>query len=397
MPSIAVLPFDNMGGDPALTYFGDGVAEDIISMLARAPDLSVIARNSSFTYKGKATDVRQIGKELGVGYVLEGSVRKDADKMRIVAQLINAKTGEHVWAERFDKTGVDPWVLQDDVTGKIIAALSGETGQLKKAQYREAWGKDTANLDEYDYYLRGHDIFMRAATKAENDRAGEIWKEGLAKYPNSDLLKIKLGWYHYWAAYAFWSNDAAADYREAGEYTREVLSHDNQSPLVRKLSHWLMAFVLAQERDFKGAKREADAAISMAPYDAQMIGLLAAVQVMAGYPDKALEWIDNAASRDPALVDVLNYRRGWVYTVQGRPQDAIAAFNNGPDWVDTHLFLAINHVRLDRPNEAKAEVTKALAIDPSFTQTKWREGYFYSDTSISEREVIDLAKAGLPE
>ena len=142
IPSIAVLPFDNMGGDPALGYFGDGVAEDIISMLARAPDLSVIARNSSFTYKGRATDVRQVGKELGVGYVLEGSVRKDADKVRIVAQLVDAKSGEHVWAERFDKTGTDPWALQDEVTGKIIGALAGEKGQLKRAQYREAWGKD---------------------------------------------------------------------------------------------------------------------------------------------------------------------------------------------------------------------------------------------------------------
>jgi TolB-like protein/class 3 adenylate cyclase len=176
VPKIAVLPFDNMSGDPAFGYFSDGVSEDIISMLARAPDLSVIARNSSFTYKGKATDVRQVGTELGVGYVLEGSVRKEADKVRIVAQLVDAKTGEHVWAERFDKTGADPWALQDEVTGKIIVALAGETGQLKKAQYREAWGKDAASLGEYDYYLRGHDIFMNAANRAENDRAGKIWK-----------------------------------------------------------------------------------------------------------------------------------------------------------------------------------------------------------------------------
>ena len=135
-----------MSGDPKLGYFSDGVTEDIIIDVARSPDLSVIARNSSFTYKGKATDVRQIGKELGVDYVLEGSVRKEADKVRIVAQLVDAKTGQHVWAERFDKTGTDPWALQDDVTGKIIGALAGDKGQLKRAQYREAWGRDTADL-----------------------------------------------------------------------------------------------------------------------------------------------------------------------------------------------------------------------------------------------------------
>ena len=195
IPSIAVLPFDNMGSDPALNYFGDGVAEDIITMLARIPDLAVIARNSSFTYKGKATDVRMIGRDLGVDYVLEGSVRKEADKVRIVAQLVNAKTGQHVWAEHFDKTGTDPWALQDEVTGKIIGALTGERGQLKRAQYRNAWGKDAANLEEYDYYLRGHDVFMQF-TPEGNRQAGQIWEQGLKKFPDSALLQVKLGIAH---------------------------------------------------------------------------------------------------------------------------------------------------------------------------------------------------------
>jgi adenylate cyclase len=112
--------------------------EDIISMLACSPDLSVVARNSSFAHNGKATDIRQIGKDLNVDYVLEGSVRKDADMVRIVAQLIDSKSGEHVWAERFDKAGADPWALQDEVTGKIISSLTGEIGQIKQAQYRDA-------------------------------------------------------------------------------------------------------------------------------------------------------------------------------------------------------------------------------------------------------------------
>ena len=216
IPTIAVLPFDNMGGDQTLAYFGDGVAEDVISMLARSPDVSVIARNSSFTYKGKSTDVRQIGKDLGVGYVLEGSVRRDADKVRIVAQLVDAKTGEHVWAERFDKTGTDPWALQDEVTGMIIMALAGERGQMKRAQYRESWGKDVSDLEEYDYYLRGHDRFM-TWTPEGNEDAKRIWSEGLGRFPKSSLLHIKLGWYHYARAFNGWSPDADADYRRAGE------------------------------------------------------------------------------------------------------------------------------------------------------------------------------------
>ena len=145
------------------------MAEDIITALSRFPDLVVVARSSSFAYKGKAVDIRQVGKELGVGYVVEGSVRKDGDKLRIVSQLIDTKNGEHVWAERFDRSGTDPWALQDEVTGMIVSAMTGETGALKQAQYRQAWGKGATTLEEYDYYLRGHDQFMKY-TK-EGDRA----------------------------------------------------------------------------------------------------------------------------------------------------------------------------------------------------------------------------------
>jgi adenylate cyclase len=129
-----------------LFYLGDGVSEDIISMLSRFPDLSVVTRNSSFVYKGKPVDVRQIGRDLDVDYALEGSVRKEADQIRIVAQLIDTQTGKHVWAERYDKSGTDPQALQDEVTGKIVDAIGADAGQIKRGQYHDAWGKDTADL-----------------------------------------------------------------------------------------------------------------------------------------------------------------------------------------------------------------------------------------------------------
>ena len=195
VPSVAVLPFDDLSADQNLGYLGDGVAEDIITALSRFPDLVVVARSSSFAYKGKAVDIRQVGKELGVDYVVEGSVRKDGDKLRIVSQLIDTKNGEHVWAERFDRSGMDPWALQDEVTGMIVSAMTGETGALKQAQYRQAWGKDATTLEEYDYYLRGHEQYVKY-TKEGIERSGEIWREGLAKFPSSPLLKVKLGWHH---------------------------------------------------------------------------------------------------------------------------------------------------------------------------------------------------------
>ena len=243
VPSIAVLPFDDLSPDKSLGYLGDGMSEDIITMLSRFPDLAVVARNSSFVYKGKPVDSRQIGRDLNVDYALEGSVRKEADQVRITAQLIDTETGKHVWADRYDKTGKDPLALQDDVTGKIIGAMTGEKGQVKQGQYRDAWGKDTADLGEYDYYLRGHDVFMNATSREENDRAGKIWEEGLAKYPNSSLLKVKLSFYHFIAGFSFWSDDIPAEYRKAGELVREVLAKENLTPQVKRLAHWVFADV----------------------------------------------------------------------------------------------------------------------------------------------------------
>jgi TolB-like protein/class 3 adenylate cyclase len=397
IPSLAVLPFDNMSADPTLGYFADGVSEDIISMLARSPDLSVIARNSSFAFKGKATDVRQIGKELNVSYVLEGSVRKDADKVRIVAQLIDARTGEHVWAERFDKTGSDPWVLQDEVTSKILGALTGENGQVKRAQYQSAWGKDTADLEEYDYYLRGHHLFMQFQPEPHK-QAGEIWAEGVSKYPDSPLLKINLGWFYYTRAFNGWSIDAEADYRRGSELVREAFKHPVLTPLERRLGLWLFAYVKAQERDFDGALRDAEAAVALSPYDAFLKGDLSIILILAGEPERAAEWADGAKLRDPADAGYFDYLKGWALLTSGKPEEALAALNEGAMFfANAPLFKAIALVRLNRMDEARTEVRNALKMDPTFTQVKWRELTFYSDPSILEQEIADLEKAGLPE
>ncbi|WP_077381722.1 adenylate/guanylate cyclase domain-containing protein [Mesorhizobium prunaredense] len=397
IPSIAVLPFDNMGGDPALTYFGDGVAEDIISMLARAPDLSVIARNSSFTYKGRATDIRQVGKELGVGYVLEGSVRKDADKVRIVAQLVDAKSGEHVWAERFDKTGTDPWALQDEVTGKIIGALTGEKGQLKRAQYREAWGQDTANLREYDYYLRGHDLLMQL-TPEGNTEAGRIWTQGLAEFPDSALLRIKLGFYHTFEVVNGWSGAPTDDIRRAGQLVREAFAIKGLSPLEKKLAHYLFAYVHTLEGDLQAAVQEAELAVALAPNDAFLRGDCSQFHTFVGNYDKAIDWADFAIRNDPALIAMYAMYKGWAETAAERYVESRETMKEiGDVFVNAPLLRAINAVRLGLPDEAKAEIGKALRMIPGFTAHRWHEIAFASDPAILNRQIADLIAAGLPE
>ena len=401
VPSLAVLPFDDLSADHNLGYLGDGVAEDIITTLSRFPDLAVVARSSSLAYKGKAVDIRQVGKELGVGYVVEGSVRKDGDKIRIVSQLIDTKTGEHVWAERFDRSGPDPWALQDEVTGMIVSAITGEKGALKQAQYRQAWGKDATTLEEYDYYLRGHDHYMKY-TKEGIERSGEIWREGVAKFPSSPLLKTKLGWHHIGRAVNFFSNDPPADIRKAGELARQALANEHLSPQVARLANWLMSHVLVLEREFDGALAAVDKTVALAPHDMFMLSDLMIILVQVGRPDQALQWADqaaqwaNQAARSPALGWSYDYGRGWAYLVLGRFEEAVEALTQ-TEFNDAHLLLAIAYVRLGRLADARAEVGKMMKINPAITLQTWRLGYSFRDPAILERHALDLVQSGLPE
>ena len=398
VPAVAVLPFDDLSADQNLGYLGDGVAEDIITALSRFPDLVVVARTSSFAYKGKAVDVRQVGKDLGVGYVVEGSVRKDGDKLRIVAQLIDAKTCEHVWAERFDRSGADPWALQDEVTGMIVSAITGEKGALKQGQYRQAWAKDATTIEEYDYYLRGHEQYMKytQGDKEGIERSGEIWREGLAKFPSSPLLKVKLGWHHMMRVMIFVSDDPPADVRKAGELARHVLANEHLSPQVARLANWLMSYVLAQERDFDSALAATDKTVALAPYDMFVLSRLMMVLLQAGRTDQALQWADQVAARDPALGWSYNYGRGWAYLVLGRFGEAVHALTQ-TEFNDAHLLLAIAYVRLGRLADARAEVGKMMKINPAITLQAWRLGHSFRDPAILDRYALDLAQSGLPE
>jgi adenylate cyclase len=393
VPSVAVLPFDDLSADQNLGYLGDGAAEDIITTLSRFPDLAVVARTSSFAYKGKAVDMRKIGKELGVDYVVEGSVRKDGDKIRIVSQLIETKNGEHVWAERFDRAGTDPWAIQDEVTGMIVSAMTGENGALKQAQYRQAWGKDATTLEEYDYYLRGHEQIMKY-TREGIKRAGEIWREGLAKFPSSPLLNVKLGWHHIFRVVNFVSEDPPADVRKAGELTRQVLANEHLSPQVARLANWLISLVLVQERDFDGALAAADKTVALAPHDMFVLSRLMMVLVQVGRPDQALQWADQVSAHDPTLGWSYNYGRGWAHLVLGRFGEAVNALTQ-TEWNDAHLLLAIAYVRLGRLADAGAEVRKMMKLNPAITLQAWRLGYSFRDPAILERHALDLVQSGL--
>ena len=334
-------------------------------MLARSPDLSVIARNSSFTYKGTPIDVRKIGSDLQVKFVLEGSVRKDADKIRIVAQLVNALSGEHVWAERFDETGDDPFLIQDAMTEKIVTAIAGDTGEIRRSLREEAWHKDAASLAEYDYYLRGHSLFFRNTSK-DMAEAIRIWSEGLSRFPESALLKFKLGFAYYISLISGWSHDTEGDMLRIRSFARDGLAKANLTPLEIKLGHWLMAYVHLLDRDFKASLREAEAAIQKAPNDAYMLPAIGDAAVSNKEYDKAISWLDFGIRNDPVNTSLYAAWKGWALTSAERYKESAELMKDVPDFYEqVPLTRALNAVRLGDLDEAKKQVKKALELNPN--------------------------------
>ncbi len=394
IPSVAVLPFKDLSADNSLAYLGEGLANDVIAILSRFSDIAVVSRTSSFAYQGKEGDIRQMGKELGVGYVVEGSVRKEGNRVRIIAQLVNANTGDHVWADRFDKAGSDPWALQDELTGKIVGAMTGEFGAIRKADYTQAWGKDGTNLAEYDYYLRAESQ-LNLFTKEGIERSGEICRQGLQEFPGSPLLTVELGWTHWLNVALLYSAEPQLDLLEAGRLANQVLADKNLSPQVTRLANWLNAWLLTLKRDHDGAVAAMNRALAAAPYNAFTLTDAGSILLQAGQTEKALELTDAAAARDPGLSWFFNYVRGFIYIVMGKNEEAVEALK-ATEFADAPLQLAIAYVRLGRDAEARAAVVKMLKTVPTATIESWRQTWNFRDPSVLERGAADLRRAGLP-
>lgn len=394
IPSVAVLPFKDLSADKSLGYLGEGVANDVIAILSRFSDIAVVSRTSSFAYQGKEGDIREIGEELGVGYVVEGSVRKEGDRVRIVAQLVNANTGDHVWADRFDKAGTDPWALQDELTGKIVGAMTGEFGAIRKADYSQAWGKDSTNLAEYDYYLRAESQ-LNLYTKEGLERSGEISRQGLKVFSGSSLLTVELGWSHWLKVGLLYSSDPQKDLQEAERLVTQVLADKNLSPQVTRLANWLNAWLLTLKRDHDGAIAAMNKAIAAAPYNAFTLTDAGSIFLQAGQPEKALELTDTAAARDPGLSWFFNYVRGFIYIVLGKNEEAVEVLKT-TEFADAPLQLAIAYMRLGRDAEAQAAVAKMLKSAPTATIQSWRQAWNFRDNAILDQASADLARAGLP-
>lgn len=397
LASIIVLPFVDLSPEKDFQYFADGMSEDITTELARWRELKVIARNSALTYKDKALDVRQIAKEMGVRYVLEGSVRRaDRDAVRINAQLIDGETGAHVWAERFDQSGTNVLALQDQITSKLADTLGGSRGQIKAAQYKTAWEKSETELEEYDYYLRGHDLFYRY-TPADMKKARETWEAGLQKFPNSGLLTIKVGISHYLEASLNWAPDPVAKFKLAAELLNKGMADPNLPSQGLRFGLWTQINLsLFYFRDCDRALRFTDRLIEVYPYDAESLVFVASGKAVCGQIAEAGTLMDRAFERLP-IGDANQYNiLARVRYREGKFEQTLEALSKSiPNLENLYLTVA-SEVALGHEEPALEAVDRLSQRFPDLTPDALLDMIPDRDRSVARGIADKLEQTGWP-
>jgi adenylate cyclase len=390
-PSIAVLPFVNISGDPEQEYFSDGLTEDLITDLSKISGLFVIARNSVFTYKGKAVRVDQVGRELGVRHVLEGSVRRAGDRVRITAQLVDAKTGGHLWAERYDRHLKDIFALQDEVTQKIGAALSVKlTGDERERLVQ----RETENLEAFDCYLRGLEYYSHF-TREAHAKARLMFEKAIALDPGYALPYAKLGMLHF-VEWSWGLSQNSRSLEQAFELGQRAISIDNSLPE----AYYLLGTVYMWKKQHELAITIVERGIDLNPNDADLCLKLGEVLT---YVEKrhgeAIKLAKKAMRLNPHLPMYYWWVLGLTYYSANRYEESIEAFKQAcirnPDFMPTHVLLAITYSETDRREKAESEVAEILKINPSYSLKLFKQTFPFKDQAVMERNVDALYRAGL--
>ena len=390
-PSIAVLPFANMSGDAEQDHFCDGLVEDIITTLSKLARLRVIARNSSFVYKGRSVDVREAAKQLGVRYVLEGSVRKSGNRIRITAQLIDAKDGAHLWAERYDRAIDDIFAIQDEITLVLATEMQVKLTEGEQARLRYT---TTHNVEAWTNWAQGLSYFHQAITKENMSSARLCWEKALALDPSSAALNAMLGFLHCMDARFDWWNERETAVGKALAYVERALEIDPNNADAHVASSTL--FWLNERYDEAAA--EARRAILLAPGSADVADISCHILAPCGYPEEALAQSDKAMALSPNHPAVYLGTRGQAYRLAGRTEEAIAAFkayntrSPGFGLID----LVILYQQNGQPQEAKQTAKLLLEARRDFTITSWLKTQFRRDTEQLEADVAALRAVELP-
>ena len=395
-PSIAVLPFQNMSGDPEQEYFADGMVEDIITALSRFRHLFVIARNSSFTYKGRAVDIRQIGRELGVRYVLEGSVRKLANRVRITGQLIDALTGAHLWADRFDGDLEDIFDLQDRITSSVVGAI---TPKLEQAEIERAKRKPTENLGAYDYFLRGMAAFYRR-TKEANDEALRLFSRAIELDPDFASAYGMAAWCYVWRKINGWMTDRGREATEAARLARRTveLGKDDAAALAR--GGHSIGFLVG---DLDRGVAFIDQALVLNPNLATAWYLSGWLRAYSGEPDVAIEHLARAMRLSPLDPTMYHMQAGTAFAhfLAGRFDAASSwaekAFRDQPSYLPAAAVNAASHALAGRMEEARQAMERLRQIDPALRISNLKDWFPIRRPEHFARWTEGLRKAGLPE
>jgi adenylate cyclase len=332
-PSIAVLPFNNMTGNPDQEFLGDGITEQIITALAKISSLFVIASDSMFTYKGKSVKVSQVSEELGVRYILEGSVQKSGDRARITAQLVDAINGHHLWAERYDRDLKDIFALQDEITSKILVALQVE---LTRGESARIYGRNTDNLEAYLKYLQA--VHHKTRTNQEgNTLARKLCEEAIALDPNYADAYGLLAFTHLMDIWFGWSRSARESFRKAEELAQKSLTLDNNNALaIGLLGH---IFLLKRQHD--KAIAEGERAIALNPNAAYSYMLLAATYRFSGRAKESIPLLEKAIRLQPYTPSSYYYQLGMAYNFTGQYDEAIAVLKKALKRTPDHLLSLI--------------------------------------------------------
>jgi adenylate cyclase len=382
-PSIAVLPFQNKSGDPEQEFFADGIAEDIITALSRYPSLFVIARNSSFSFKGRAVDVKQVGRELGVRYVLEGSLRESGNRVRVTAQLVEAETGNHVWAERYDRDLADIFAVQDEITQATTVAIAPA---IAATEQQRAMRKPPASLDAWGAYQRG--MWHLSKASAEDDALAEKFFQRAI-----DLDPMFVGGYIGLAAVL--SRAKGTQSKEEALARRAVALDGGDAE-----AHARLALALLARGDHQGARAEAEQALALCPNLAAAHGALGVILAYSGRAKEGLAALKTCIRLDPrapSLVNRLNQvalAHYFCCDYEGTVEAAERAIRSFPDFASPYRWLAAALGELGRTAEAKEAFEKAIAVSPASFDFQVRERPLWFRPEDHAHMLAGLRKAG---
>jgi adenylate cyclase len=391
IPSIAVLPFTNLSTEPEQEYFADGIADDIITTLSKIPKLFIVARDSTFTYRGQSIDVKQVGREQGVRYVLEGSVRKTANRVRVTAQLIDATLGHHLWAERYDCILDDIFKVQDDITKKVTTELQV---RLTEGEAARVWSKGTSNIEAWEKIIRAFPLTDHHV-REHNAEARRLADEAVRLDPTYATAWVTLGWTHWEDALWGWSDSRESSMKAALSCAQRALKCDPENPEALVL----LGCIYMEKKNAGKAIELGKQAVALSPNNAGNVALAAMVMIFGGEPKKGLPLVKRAMRLSPVYPQWFYLMMGIVHHIVGDHHRAIGVFREcvakEPETTVHRIWLASALVETGQGEEAEHLAAEILEIDPDFKTSRWLAS-LSADDHLVNRLSSNLVEAGLP-